>query len=144
MNTKLIQSKAKYILSSRLHFLALVRSSAHAYFLACWTSGATGTTDARLTHGAGLGQGPGADDPGQGPGADDIGQGPGADGLVRARGVDAPDRGLGRARGVDALDRDHGRAHDQGGGEGAHLPGDAAAAAAPAADHAGTTQSQHN
>ena len=122
MNTKLIQSKAKFISSSRLHFLALVRSSAHAYFLACWTSGATGTTDARLTHGAGLGQGPGADD---------IGQGPGADGLVRARGVDAPDR-------------DHGRAHDQGGGEGAHPPGDAAAAAAPAADHAGTTQSQHN
>ena len=135
MNTKLIQSKAKYISSSRLHFLALVRSSAHAYFLACWTSGATGTTDARSTHGAGLGQGPGADD---------IGQGPGADGLVRARGVDAPDRDHGRARGVDAPDRDHGRAHDQGGGEGAHPPGDAAAAAAPAADHAGTTQSQHN
>ena len=132
MNTKLIQSKAKYISCSRRHFLALFGSSAHTYFLACWTSGATGTTDAaRLTHGVGLGQDPGADDPGQDPGADGPGQGPGADGLVRARGVDAPDR-------------DHGRAHDQGGGEGAHLPGDAAAAAAPAADHAGTTQSQHN
>ena len=59
--------------------------------------------------------------------AEGLGQDPMADDRVLARDVDAPDR-----------------AHDQGGGEGAHLFGDAAAAAAPAADHAGTTKSQHN